>query len=99
MPYIWQSSSGRIELTFADLDMRRRCSHPGPCDLDVADLSTDPTIAPQLAAVDPAQLRAELDEYGAWDDAELSDHAQNLQRLLWLAAGDVHETPADYLET
>jgi large repetitive protein len=30
-----------------------------------------------------------LDEYGAWDDKELRDHAQNLQRILWLACGDI----------
>ena len=98
MPYTWLSSSGRITLTFADLDQCRRCSHPGPCDLDVADLSTDPTIAAQLAAVDPSALRAELQEYGAWSDDELADRAQNLQRLLWLAALDVQEEPETYAE-
>ena len=98
MPYTWYSGSGRVTLTFADLDQCRRCSHPGPCDLDVADLATEPAIAAQLAAIDPTTLRAELQEYGAWDDGELADHAQNLQRLLWLAASDVHEQPEFYVE-
>ena len=30
-------------------------------------------------------------EYGAWDDEERTDHDQNLQRILWLAAGDITE--------
>ncbi len=98
MPYIWQSSSGRLTLTFPDLEMCRRCSHPGPCDLDVRQVSDEPAIAAQLATIPAPLLAAELDEYGAWDDVELSDHAQNLQRLLWVAACDVHEQPADYLE-
>ena len=64
--FIWIPGSGRIEIEieFADLDQCRRVSHPGPCDLDVADLSTEPSIAAQLAAIDPALLRAELQEYG-----------------------------------
>lgn len=96
--YTWFSSSGRITLTFANLDQCRQCAHPGPCDLDVADLSTDPAIAAQLAAIDAADLARELKDYGAWDETELADHAQNLQRVLWLAACDVHETPADHLD-
>ena len=34
----------------------------------------------------PDAIRAELKEYGAWDDAELADDAANWQRLLWCAA-------------
>jgi hypothetical protein len=36
-------------------------------------------------------LSAELKEYGAWDAEELADHEQNLQRILWLASGDITE--------
>jgi hypothetical protein len=36
-------------------------------------------------------LSAELKEYGAWGAEELADHDQNLQRVLWLAAGDITE--------
>jgi len=65
------------------------CSHSGPCDSDVLALSRVPKIARQLAKIDPALLAGELREYGAWDDSELADHPQNLQRLLWIAACDV----------
>jgi hypothetical protein len=36
-----------------------------------------------------------LKQYGARDEAELADHEQNLQRLLWLAAGSVTEGDPD----
>lgn len=39
----------------------------------------------------PEDLKRKLREYGAWDDEELADHAQNLQRILWIAAGDITE--------
>lgn len=84
------SSSGRIELQMT-LEQARSASHQGACDDDVDALSRVPEIATQLAAIDPTILRAELREYGAWDGQELADHDQNLQRLLWLAAGDISE--------
>jgi hypothetical protein len=54
-------------------------------------LSETPRIARQLAKITPEDARQELRGYGAWDDSELSDHAQNLQRILWLACGDITE--------
>jgi hypothetical protein len=96
--YTWQApSSGRFHITFASLMDCERCARPGPADLDVADLSEDPAIAAQLAAIDPAALAAELQELGAWSDTELADHRQNLQRLLWVAACDVSEQPLTYI--
>jgi hypothetical protein len=77
-----------IEMT---LEQARTGSHQGQCDEDVCYLSRLPEIAQQLAALDPAQVRAELKEYGAWDEAELADHTQNLQRVVWLAAGNITE--------
>jgi hypothetical protein len=86
---MWFSSgSGRIELQMT-LDQARGASHQGQCDSDVRELSKVPAIARQLSKIDPALLREELSEYGAWDGEELADHDQNLQRLLWLAAGDI----------
>lgn len=87
---LYTSSSGRIELRIAS-EQAFRCSHPGPCDADVLWLSQQPGIAKQLAKLDPNTVRSELYEYGAWDDEELADHQQNLQRLLWLACGDIVE--------
>jgi hypothetical protein len=89
MKQLWfTSGSGRIELRMT-LAQAKSASHQGRCDEDVQALSEVPAIAKQLAAIDPATLRAELREYGAWSDEELSHHAANLQRILWLAAGDI----------
>lgn len=84
------SSCGRIEIQMT-LVQAQSCTHPGPCDDDVMRLSNDRKIRRQLERIDPALLRSELREYGAWDDQELADHAQNLQRILWIAAGDIVE--------
>jgi hypothetical protein len=48
-------------------------------------------VAAILGAVPPDLLASELRGYGAWDDDELSDHEKNLDRLLWLAAWQIHE--------
>ena len=86
----WTTGSGRIELNITKRQAAG-ASHQGQCDSDVAELCLVPAIARQLRAIDPALLREELSEYGAWDAVELADHAQNLLRLVWLAAGDIKE--------
>lgn len=65
------------------------CISPGQCDAGVRALSDEKAIRRQLTALDSVLLRDELKEYGSSNDDELADHAQNLQRLLWLAAGDI----------
>ena len=91
MNALWFStSSGRIEIQMT-LEQAQRASHSGQCDEDVRALSQQPDIAKQLNAIDPALLREELREYGAWDEQERQDHQQNLQRILWLAAADIVE--------
>lgn len=95
MEYHWSSSSGRLNLRLTD-EQARGASHQGQCDDDVLALSQDPGIASQVAQWPADTLRAELREYGAWSDAELQDHAQNIQRMLWIAAGDVVDQPELY---
>ncbi len=88
---LWYTSgSGRIELQMT-MEQAESASHSGDCDEDTRELSKVPAIAEQLAKIDPSVLSAELKEYGAWDSEELADHAQNLQRILWLATCDVTE--------
>lgn len=87
----WGSSSGRIELAFRAGD-EDNAHHSGRCDEDVAALCAAPYMSKQLKGIKPALLRRELAEYGAWDKAELADHAQNLQRIVWLAAGDLADS-------
>ena len=86
----WTSSSGRIELKLT-MAQAKAASHPGPCDAAVSHLSQVPEVCRQLAKLDPELLASELREWGAFDEDELADHAQNLQRILWLAAADIAE--------
>ncbi len=86
----YSSSSGRIELRITKVQAQIG-SHQGQCDDDVLWLSQQPKIRRQLAKIDPALLAKELQEYGAWDEVELADHEQNLQRLLWLACGHIND--------
>ena len=78
-----------IEMT---LDQALSASHPGPCDEDVAVLVFE--LSEQLDKLDPAEVAAELSEYGAWDPDELCDHNENLERITWIAAGNIREEVA-----
>ena len=84
----WTTSSGRVELKITKRQAEG-ASHQGKCDADVKALSEVPVIRRQLSNLAPELVRKELQEYGAWDSTELSDHEQNLQRLLWIASGDI----------
>ena len=86
----WSESLGRIELQIAREDAES-ASHPGPCDADVARLRDVPYIREQLDRLPPALVVECLREYGAWDAEELADHDANLDRLLWIACGDISE--------
>jgi hypothetical protein len=77
-----------IEMTRAQAES---ASHPGPCDSDVEWLLTIPKIKRSLAKINPDDIRAELREYGAWDDSELMDDAANLARIVWIAAGHISD--------
>ena len=64
------------------------CSHQGKCDDDVKAWAGK---IHRTSEVTPEALRAELKEYGAWDDEELSDDSNNWERIIWLAAGNIQE--------
>jgi hypothetical protein len=86
----WTESLGRIELQITK-DQAQSCSHPGQCVQDVEALMKAPSIARQLKKLDPALVAVCLKEYGAWDEIELSNHNDNLTRLLWCACCDISE--------
>ena len=73
----WSSSSGKIELEI-ELDDALCCGGQGRQDDNVAALRKEPYIKTQLDALDPAVVRSELQEYGAWDAEELARHEDNL---------------------
>lgn len=84
----YTSSDGRIELQITKAEAAQGY-HLGQCDNDVFILSQKPRIARQLKRLNPDIVRNELAGCGAWDDDELADDTQNLQRLLWLACADI----------
>ena len=98
MSYTWFSSSGRLNLTFPTLEDAQYCSHQGDCLPEVQETVGLDWMASQLGKIDPDVLRSELSEYGAWGSDELVNHADNLERIVWLAANDVEEDPDTYAE-
>lgn len=86
----WTSSSGLVELNITK-KQASNCSHAGDCTADVEELMKAPVIRRQLNKIKAEKLKKELLEYGAWDEVELSSHADNLQRVLWLACCDIAE--------
>lgn len=77
----------RFELTLP-VEAAEACHHQGSCGDDVAHwqykIDRPETLTPEI-------LKAELKEYGAWDDEELADDAANWRRIIWLAAGNIQE--------
>jgi hypothetical protein len=84
------ASFNRFEIKMT-LAQAQEMSHQGQCDEDVAHGRAIPAIKKQLDKLNPEALRAELKEYGAWDANDLSDHDANLNRILWIAAGNFVE--------
>ena len=87
----WTESLGRIELNITKAQARRGYHH-GACDADIAQLVKEPAIRRQLAKLDRAVVREALRETGGWNAQELADDTLNLERLLWIACGDIVET-------
>lgn len=79
-------------------DVVRVCNHSGPCDADVENSRMLPEVTAELNKLDPEKLKNELREYGAWDAEELSNHDENLNRILWIAAGDVQDNNEEWLQ-
>jgi hypothetical protein len=46
---------------------------------------------------DPEQAKAYLRPFGAWDEEELANHQQNLDRLVWIIGCELRESDEAYL--
>lgn len=79
---------GSIELP---LDVIEQCYHTGDCEADIKRCMELPEVIAELEGIYPEDLRRELVEYGAWTEEELEDHNDNLERILWIAAGNIQE--------
>lgn len=85
---MWASFNYIHELQITKHQAHLGC-HSGDCEEDLIRLRQLPEIRRQLNKIDPESLRKELYEYGTWSDEELSDHDQNLTRILWIVCGDI----------
>lgn len=81
-----------FQLTAAEIESVPR---QGPADDAVETLARDPAVRERMAHVSPAELAAELKEYGAWNAVELADHEANIRRMLWLGALDFQENESE----
>ena len=63
----------------------------GQCDDAVKIIAKKPYIERQFANIDNSKLIKELTEYGAWDNVELQDKQANIERIIWIACGDIKE--------
>jgi len=86
----WTESLGRIEIEMT-LEQAEMVPLMGQADDGVYLLSQEKDVMAQLDKYTPELIAECLKEYGAWDDEELKDHKQNIQRLLWIAACDLQE--------
>lgn len=86
-PYFLSSSCGSVEVIVpgeAILDL----TASGPVD-DAAEYWAQDGRTWGWGEVDPADVAADLAEYGAWDEEDLADEDQNRERFLWTASGQV----------
>lgn len=60
--------------------------------------AVDYVISTYIVEGDPKDCAAFLKSYGAWDAEELSDHAENLRRLVWLTGCDLRERGEAYFD-
>jgi hypothetical protein len=86
----WSSSCGRITLQITKAQAAQG-SHQGQCDGDIEALRNIPAIRRQLNKLNQTDVVKVLEMFGAWDDQDLADHDDNLNRLLWIACGDIVE--------
>jgi hypothetical protein len=69
----------------------RDCSSQGSVDESVAHWAKELRKTIHCSDIRPDPIRAELKEYGAWDEEELTDDEANWRRLIWIAACNIKE--------
>ena len=87
---IWTGNYG-VELSMTRPEALSMCPQGADAEPAIRTLLGAPRFQRQFAKLDEAKIRQELLEYGAWDDEELKDDAQNQVRLMWIAAGYIKE--------
>ncbi len=86
----WSSSSGKLEVLYP-LDVVKMMPLTGECGPSVDFILAMPEVAVQFALVSDEELSQELEDYGAWSNAELKDRKENIRRVLWLSLSELHD--------
>lgn len=96
--YIGQSSDGTIEIPLTGEQILSICTS-GSNDLASEWVSRDEHVAEYMERYSDEQMVNVILEYGAWDEKELTNRQQNIERLVWLLAWDVFddENPNNHL--
>jgi len=84
-----------FEVVFdAGISLRITLDHAGSGDILWLRHNVD-YIEDQLQEIDRATLAQILGEYGAWSHRDREDHDENLNRILWIACGDIMNGDAE----
>jgi hypothetical protein len=75
----------RFEISLSE-ECVRDCSSSGPVDDAVEYWARKTSLN-----MSDEDLKAELKEYGAWEDEELNDRETNERRIVWIAACNIKE--------
>jgi hypothetical protein len=67
----------------------KECSQSGNNEYSVNYYMNLPKYKKQLLKLDKEEVRNELNDLGAWEDNELKDHNNNLERLFWLSCSNI----------
>ena len=71
-----------------------QCAHIGQCDSDVAFWVQK--LQKPLSKIDPDFIKRCVKASGGWDEEELQDQEANLNRFLWIAAGNAKDDNSTY---
>lgn len=66
------------------------CSQSGNNEYSVNYYMNLPKYKRQLSKIDKEELKAELNDLGVWENEELENHNDNLQRIFWLSCGNIN---------
>ena len=88
----WQNGMGNIVLPIP-AEQVDRVAVPASANRPAAEILAG-ILAEQLDELGADAIRDELEEHGAWNDAELADDAENRIRLVWLAAWNLQDEAA-----
>ena len=89
--YIGQNGSGSIELPLTGKQIKSICT-TGNNDGAVDAVCNDAMVKEWLNRYSEEKVKSALEEYGNWNEEELSDQKANINRLVWVLAWDIFDS-------